>query len=83
MRRTFILLKIESLQMTTYGGLSALYEANKKYLQCSLSKLQKHDFEHDYKSKDKRYIIHADFAKTTSDVRKELNLSKLLLNILA
>ena len=64
--------------MTAYGSLVALYEANKVYLNISLSTLQHYDFSQDFETEN--YKIHADFAKTTTEVRNELK--SLLINII-
>jgi len=63
--------------MTAYGSLVALYEANKNYLNISLSTLQHFDFLIDFENEN--YKIHADFVKTTTEVRNELK--NLLINI--
>lgn len=78
MRKTFVLLKKNDLQITVYGSLKALHLANNEYLNISLSTLQHFDFSQDYETEN--YKIHADFAKTANEIRKDLG--SLLINIL-
>jgi len=78
MRKTFVLLKKIELKISVYGSLKALHLANNEYLNISLSTLQHFDFILDYETEN--YKIHADFAKTANEIRKDLG--SLLVNIL-
>lgn len=78
MRKTFVLLKKNELKISVYGSLKALHLANNEYLNISLSTLQHFDFYHDYETEN--YKIHADFAKTANEIRKDLG--SLMVNIL-
>lgn len=70
MRKTFVLLKKNELKIAVYGSLKSLNLANNEYLDISLSTLQHFDFSQDYETE--KYKIHADFAKTANEIRKDL-----------
>ena len=64
---------------------TSLADLPRLYLNISLSTLQHFNFENDYEYFENEtliYKIHADFAKTTTEVRKQIKDNTLLLNIL-